>query len=74
MAFTYGKDELIGDLQEVFARHNVQSIKVKEPGTLFRVEADGSLTIGIGATITSFERHPEEKQGVKFKLIDGKKK
>lgn len=74
MGFTYGKEELIGDLQEVFARHNVQSIRVNEPGTLFRVEMDGSLTIGMGATITSFERHPDEKRGPKFKLINGKKK
>ena len=74
MGFTYGKDELIGDLQEVFARHNVQSIRVKEPGTLFRVETDGSLTIGIRATITSFEKHPDDYQSPKFKVIDGKKK
>ncbi|SEH98522.1 hypothetical protein SAMN05192559_106276 [Halobacillus karajensis] len=74
MGFTYGKDELIGDLQQVFARHNVQSIRVKEPGTLFRVESDGSLTIGIGATITSFEYHPDEEQGPVFKVIDGKRK
>ncbi|GEN52800.1 MULTISPECIES: hypothetical protein [Halobacillus] len=74
MGFTYGKDELIGDLQQVFARHNVQSVRVKEPGTLFRVESDGSLTIGIGATITSFERQPDEKQAPTLKVINGKKK
>ncbi|MGP4062427.1 hypothetical protein [Halobacillus litoralis] len=71
MAFTYGKGELIEDLQEVFAKHNVQSIQVKEPGTLFFIEEDGSLTIGTKASIYSFERHPDEKGGVKFKVING---
>ncbi|ARI77941.1 hypothetical protein [Halobacillus mangrovi] len=71
MAFTYGKRELIEDLQEVFAKHNVQSIKVNKAGTLFLVEADGSLTIGTGATIVAFDRHPDEKKAAKFKLLHG---
>ncbi|MGI8314355.1 hypothetical protein [Halobacillus mangrovi] len=71
MAFTYGKRELIVDLQEVFAKHNVQSIKVDHPGTLFFVEADGSLTVGTGATIVAFDQHPDDKKAAKFKLING---
>ncbi|KHE71792.1 hypothetical protein [Halobacillus sp. BBL2006] len=71
MAFTYGKRELIEDLQEVFSKHNVQSIRVEKPGTLFIVEADGSLSIGTGATIVAFDQHPTDKKGARFKLIDG---
>ncbi|MBN8233839.1 hypothetical protein JF544_01210 [Halobacillus kuroshimensis] len=73
MGFTYGKTELIQELQELFARHNVRSVEVKEPGTLFLVEADGSLSIGVRAAITSFEEKPGAK-GSRFKVIQGKKK
>ncbi|MCP3029892.1 hypothetical protein LF817_00915 [Halobacillus sp. A1] len=71
MAFTFGKMELIHDLQQVFAKHNVQAIKVNQLGTLFLVEPDGSLKIGAGATITSFEFQPNERKASRFKLIDG---
>ncbi|WP_173917506.1 hypothetical protein [Halobacillus sp. Marseille-Q1614] len=70
MAFTYSKIELIQDLQKVFVKHNVQSVKVQEPGTLFLVGADGSLKIGTGATILAFETPPGDKLS-KFKLIRG---
>ncbi|GGF26767.1 hypothetical protein GCM10010954_27280 [Halobacillus andaensis] len=71
MGFTYGKMELFHDLQKVFAKHNVQSITVYEPGTLFFVEADGSLTIRAKATIAAFDTKPGDKPSSKFKLING---
>ncbi|WP_101845695.1 hypothetical protein [Halobacillus sp. Marseille-P3879] len=71
MTFTHGKMELIQDLQKVFAKHNVKSVTVKEAGTLFLVEADGSLTIGAGATIAAFETAAEDKPSSKLKVIQG---
>ncbi|MCP3028445.1 hypothetical protein [Halobacillus sp. A5] len=71
MGFTYGKIELIQDLQKVFAKHNVQSIEVKEAGTLFLVEEDGSLKVGAGATIAAFDTKPENKPAAKLKVIQG---
>ncbi|ELK45642.1 hypothetical protein QRD89_06465 [Halobacillus sp. ACCC02827] len=72
MGFTYGKDELIGDIQELFAKHNVQAIHVKEEGTLFSIDPDGSFRIGVGATIVAFDRHPDDK--TTFQVIDGGRK
>ncbi|MFQ3543134.1 hypothetical protein Q7A53_03540 [Halobacillus rhizosphaerae] len=71
MGLTYGKLELMEDLQKVFAKHNVQAIKVNEPGTLFLVQADGSLTVGTSAVISAFEFLPGEKPSSRFTLING---
>ncbi|MBH0229114.1 hypothetical protein [Halobacillus yeomjeoni] len=73
MAFTYSKTELIQDLQAVLAKHNVQSIEVKESGILFQVEADGSLKVGARATIKAFPTEPGKKAGQRFKVLKGGK-
>jgi|GEM_PF-4878203 len=73
MGFTYGKRELMQDLQRVFAKHNVQSIKVNKPGTLFKIEEDGSMKVEVGATITAFDYKPGEKQKPvnRFRVVHG---
>ncbi|MGP4075829.1 hypothetical protein [Halobacillus sp. K22] len=71
MGFTYGKRELMQDLQRVFAKHNVQSIKVNKPGTLFKIEDDGSMKVEVGATITAFDYKPGEKPVSKFRVVNG---
>ncbi|ASF39020.1 MULTISPECIES: hypothetical protein [Halobacillus] len=71
MGFTYGKRELMQDLQRVFAKHNVQSIKVNKPGTLFKIESDGSMKVEVGATITAFDCKPGEKPVNKFRVVNG---
>ncbi|UOQ44720.1 hypothetical protein MUN89_01790 [Halobacillus salinarum] len=71
MGLTYGKVELMQDLQKVFAKHNVQAIKVDEPGVLFQVEADGSLKIGVKMIVKPFEQQPDSKKPFKFQLLNG---
>lgn len=73
MGFTYGQEELVQDIQALFAKHNVKSVIVRETGTLFEVQQDGSLRVGTGARIEAFEQQPDSKSPPLRTIQGGKK-